>query len=111
MSVDGSRTGRSTTPGPVESLAPDQSLRGGEPVHVEVLVFMGWASAPAIAYGASLALLRRSVRQGARTSTTAADRLDEMRRRPTTAGARGRMAEAVRLAEGPLPSRLPARRG
>lgn len=81
-------------------------------MHVEVLVFLGWAAVPAIAYGTSLALLRRSVqRRGPRPSITPADRLDEIRRRRVTADGRGRMAEALRLAEGPAASRLPAHRG
>lgn len=82
-------------------------------MHVEIMIFVAWAVTPAAAYGTTLAVLRRSSRRvSRRPGTDAATRLAEMRNRPRPSDSpRGRMAEAIRLAEGSTPASLTLHRG
>lgn len=80
---------------------------------METLLLVGWASVPVVAYGAGMAALRRAGRRpDDRSATDATARLEELRRRPVEGGVtRGRMAEAIRLADGPVAASLTHRRG
>lgn len=82
-------------------------------MHMETLLLVGWASVPVVAYGAGMAALRRTGRRpDDRSASDATARLEELRRRPVDGGAtRGRMAEAIRLADGPVAASLTHRRG
>ncbi|MCT2293050.1 hypothetical protein [Janibacter hoylei] len=83
-------------------------------MQIETMVFLGWASVPVLAYGVSAAALRHSRRhatQQPRTTDPSA-RLEELRRRPVEGSvSRGRMAEAIRLADDPVAASLTHRRG
>ncbi len=82
-------------------------------MHIELMVFLGWASVPVVAYGVGMAALRRSAgRPDERSATDATARLEELRRRPVEGGVtRGRLAEATRLADGPVAASLTHGRG
>ena len=82
-------------------------------MHIDLMVFLGWASLPVVAYGVGMAALSRSAgRPDGRSATAATARLEELRRRPVEGGVtRGRMAEAIRLADGPVAASLTDRRG
>lgn len=82
-------------------------------MHVEIMIFVAWLVTPAAAYGATLAVLRHTSRRvSGRPGTDAATRLAEMRNRPRPSdSSRGRMAEAIRLAEGSTPASLTLHRG
>ncbi|GAA8849553.1 hypothetical protein DUHN55_30350 [Helicobacter pylori] len=72
---------------------------------MESLMVLGWASIPVVAYGMSAAALRHSRRHAAlqQRVTDPSARLEEGCRRPVEGSApRGRMAEADRLADGPV---------
>ncbi|SMC50424.1 hypothetical protein SAMN06296429_104141 [Janibacter indicus] len=77
-------------------------------MHIELMVFLGWASVPVVAYGAGMSFLRLRGRKTVPGDGAAASaRLEELRRRAVEAGAsRGRMAEAIRLADGPVAASL-----
>lgn len=72
-------------------------------MHVESVMFVGWMAVPAVAYAGGRALIWWSSRHHVdRTAVDSAQRLAEIRRHPEGGSAsRGRMAEAMRLAEGP----------
>lgn len=84
-------------------------------MHVENMMFLGWVAMPLIAYaGGKLALLRAGRSRGGRPAPDAEQRLEQLRLRMAEGGwaPRGRMAEAVRLAESatttaPLRARQP----
>lgn len=84
-------------------------------MHVESLMVLGWASIPVVAYGVSAAALRHSRRHAAQEQQRVTDssaRLEELRRRPVEGSApRGRMADAIRLADGPVAASLTHPRG
>lgn len=83
-------------------------------MHVETFMLLGWASIPVVAYGVSAAALRRSRRHAAQQprTTDPSARLEELRRRPVEGSvSRGRMAEAIRLADGPVAASLTHPRG
>ncbi|GAA3621137.1 hypothetical protein GCM10022199_27000 [Marihabitans asiaticum] len=82
-------------------------------MHIETIVFLGWASVPVVAYGVGMVALRRAGRRpGDRSATDSTARLEELRRRPVEGSVtRGRMAEAIRLADGPVTASLTDRRG
>lgn len=77
-------------------------------MHVETLLLVGWASVPVVAYGAGMSFLRLRGRKTApRGGGDASARLEELRRRPVEGGTtRGRMAEAMLLADGPVAASL-----
>lgn len=81
-------------------------------MHVEVAMFVVWASVPVVAFASGQAALRRSARRRARGPNVDAEgRLAQLRHRPAEGRVvRGRMAEAIRLAEGPVGSALPLTR-
>lgn len=84
-------------------------------MHVENVMFLGWVAMPLIAYvGGKLALSRTERSRERRPAPDAEQRLEQLRLRMAEGGwaPRGRMAEAVRLAESarapaPLRARQP----
>ncbi|WP_068263142.1 hypothetical protein [Janibacter limosus] len=80
-------------------------------MQIESMMFVGWAAMPVVAYVVGRMAIRRSKRRTAeRPQMDATTRVSELRRRRAEAGAtRGRMAEAIRLAQGPVGP--PLRRG
>lgn len=71
-------------------------------MEVETVMFFGWVALPLIAYaGVRVGLVRTEHRRGGRSAPDAEQRLEELRLRMAEGGwaPRGRMAEAVRLAE------------
>lgn len=83
-------------------------------MQIESMMFVGWVALPVGAYLMGRMAIRRSNQRTAqRPQTDATTRLTEMRERTLRAAVtRGRMAEAIRLAEGPAgPSPLTTHRG
>lgn len=83
-------------------------------MQIESMVFVGWAAVPLVAYVLGRLAIRRSrVRSADRPQTDALTRLTEMRERALDGVVtRGRMVEAIRLAEGPAgPPALTTPRG
>ncbi|MFJ6133268.1 hypothetical protein [Janibacter terrae] len=71
-------------------------------MRIEIMYFVGWVTVPMVAYTSAQWAIRHSNQHSAlRTRTDAAGRLDEMRTQRVATGAteRGRMTEAIRLAE------------
>lgn len=79
-------------------------------MQIETMVFLGWASVPVVAYGVGMSFLRLRGRKTAPSGGGGGDasaRLEELRRRPVQGGTtRGRMAEAMLLADGPVAASL-----
>lgn len=71
-------------------------------VHYESMVLLGWLGTPGLAYlGGRWAIARVSRGAGSREAFSPWHRIDELRRRQASGqrAIRGRMSEAVRLAE------------
>ena len=81
-------------------------------MQIETLMFVGWASVPVIAYVMSRVALRHSARLSTqRPAVDAVARLQQIRERPVEGTiTRGRMTEAIRLAEGAGLQSQPLRR-
>lgn len=89
-------------------------LLGGAAVQIESMMFVGWVALPITAYVMGRMLIRRSNRLTAgHPHMDATARLAQMRERTVDGTVtRGRMAEAIRLADGPQgPAVLTTRRG
>lgn len=98
----------------LESGAKCVPLVGGVEVQVEFIMFMGWAAIPVVAYVIGRVAIRRSNQRAAqRPRVDATVRLAELRERAVDGALiRGRMAEAIRLAEGPVgPTAVTTHRG
>lgn len=89
-------------------------LLGGVAVQIESMMFVGWVALPVGAYVMGRMAIRRSNQRTAqRPHVDATTRLAQMRERTLdSAVTRGRMAEAIRLADGPQgPGALSTHRG
>lgn len=82
-------------------------------MYIETLMFVGWASVPVIAYVTSRVVLRHAAQLSTqRPAVDAVARLEQIRQRSVEGvSTRGRMAEAIRLAEGSGLQPQPPRRG
>lgn len=72
-------------------------------MHMETMLFLGWLAIALVAYAGALTAIRWTKHLRARQPTVDPEgRLEELRRRMAESDRvpRGRMAEAVRLAEG-----------
>ena len=74
-------------------------------MQIESMMFVGWVALPVGAYVMGRMAIRRSNQRTAqRPHMDATARLAQMRERPSdSAVTRGRMAEAIRLADGSVP--------